>query len=54
MLGANLILQRLMIQRHMPQKVTLLALDSSSELSGNIYVNIRLSFSMTMTLLYFK
>jgi hypothetical protein len=39
MLGANLILQRLMVQRNMPEKVTLLSLDSSSELCQNVYVN---------------
>ncbi|CAF2393131.1 unnamed protein product [Rotaria sp. Silwood2] len=39
-LGANLILQRLMIQRNMPEKVTLLSLDSSSELSRNVYTSL--------------
>ncbi|CAF0723009.1 unnamed protein product [Rotaria sordida] len=38
--GANLILQRLMIQRNMPEKVTLLSLDSSSELSRNVYTSL--------------
>ncbi|CAF1465793.1 unnamed protein product [Rotaria magnacalcarata] len=38
--GANLILQRLMIQRNMPDKVTMLSLDSSSELSRNVYTSL--------------
>ncbi|UJR35310.1 hypothetical protein I4U23_028072 [Adineta vaga] len=38
--GANLILQRLMIQRNMPEKVTLLSLDSSSEICRNVYTSL--------------
>ncbi|CAF1411887.1 unnamed protein product [Adineta steineri] len=38
--GANLILQRLMVQRNMPEKVTLLSLDSSSELCLNVYISL--------------
>jgi hypothetical protein len=51
MLGANLILQRLMIQRNMPEKVTLLALDSSAELCQNVYVSINL-FLFNLSLVF--
>ena len=52
MLGANLVLQRLMVQRNMPEKVTLLSLDSSSELCRNVYVNTNLR--LEIFLLIFK
>lgn len=37
--GANLLLQRLMVQRNMPEKVQLISLDSSGDLCENLYVS---------------